>query len=278
MEQTRYSDVRPSPIAGRWYPGSKEALSAELQRYLDRVTEVSLSGKLFGLIVPHAGYFYSGQIAAHAFKRICGKSYQRVVVLSPLHAPHRGIILTSGHDAYRTPLGHVPVDRVALSTLSEHLPITPIRDDQEHSLEIELPFLQHCLKGDFSLVPLMLRAQDARQCEQLGSVLTAVFKETLQETLFIASTDLSHFFSAAKAKELDAAMLARIEAPDPAGVMALEDRGEGFACGRAAIATLLYAAMAAGSVRVSILKYGHSGEASGDSSSVVGYGAAAVLI
>jgi hypothetical protein len=270
---------RPSPIAGTWYPGSPEALARSVDAQLASATSARPPGDLVALIVPHAGHRYSGAVASQAFHLLRGVSVETVVVVAPMHHPYSGRILTSSHPAYQTPLGAVPVDREALEAVDGALPanlhLERVARDAEHSLEIELPFLQRALKGPFGLVPLMLRDQSAATAEALGGALALALRN--RSCLLVASSDLSHFYPDAVARELDAYLLARVEAFDPRGVLEAEEQGKGFACGRSAIAAVLWAARGLGATRVHLLGYATSGEVTGDTTSVVGYGAAVVV-
>ena len=137
---------RPSPIAGTWYPGSPEALARSVDAQLAGATSVRPAGDLVALIVPHAGHRYSGAVACQAFHLLHGISVETVVVISPMHHPYPGRILTSAHPAYQTPLGDVAIDGEMLDAVEAALPaglrLERVAQDAEHSLEIELPFLQ----------------------------------------------------------------------------------------------------------------------------------------
>lgn len=270
---------RPSPIAGTWYPGSPEALARSVDAQLAGATSTRPAGEIVALIVPHAGHRYSGAIAGQAFHLLRGASVETVVVVSPMHQPYPGRILTSAHPAYQTPLGTVRIDGEMLDALQAALPaglrIERVARDAEHSLEIELPFLQRALSGPFRLVPLMLRDQSAETAEALGRALAATLRG--RSCLLVASSDLSHFYPDDVARVLDAYLLAQVEAFDPRGVIEAEEQGKGFACGRAAIAAVLWAAQGLDASRVHLLGYASSGEVTGDTASVVGYGAAAVV-
>lgn len=277
MNSQAFSDVRPSPIAGQWYPGDRDRLIAMVDRFMERAPQVAIDGQIVGLVAPHAGYIYSGPVAGCAFALVRGMSFERVVVVSPMHYLYSAPILTTAHEAYATPLGTVPVDHKALEALAQRVRLSAIRDDEEHSLEIELPFLQRALKEPFVLVPLMLRDQSYTTAEALGKALAEVIgSDNHSKTLLVASSDLSHFYSDERARALDRLMLERIEAFDPQGVIRIEDEGKAFACGRAAIATVLVAARALGADAVKIVGYGTSADATGDRQRVVGYGAAAI--
>lgn len=268
-------DIRPSPIAGQWYPGGERQLAASIDRMLAGAPAADIPGEVIGLLAPHAGHVYSGAIAARAFKLVEGKSFDRVILLGPMHQPTPGRLLTTAHDAYETPLGRIPVDRVTLQQLEQRLAIRPIRYDPEHSLEIELPFLQRALDGPFSLVPLMLRDQSYPAAQQIGEAIAETLG-TAVGTLIIASSDLSHFYADADARALDEVMLGRVADFDPQGVVRVEEQGLAFACGRGAIAAMLVAAKALGADSVEIVGVGTSADTSGDAERVVGYGSAVV--
>jgi AmmeMemoRadiSam system protein B len=239
-----------------------------------------LEGEVVGVIAPHAGHRYSGEVAAHAFRCFQGLSPEIVVVVSPLHQPYTGRLYTTAHDLFGTPLGNVPVAHSLIdqleAALKKHaeLPIERIRNDQEHSLEIELPFIQRVLTSPFLLLPIMLRDQSRATCEALGHTLADVLAD--KSHVLVASSDLSHFKSAEQARQLDTAVLGRIEDFDPAGVLAVEEQRIGFACGRGAMASVLWAAQDLGANRVEILNYATSGDVTGDLTAVVGYAAAVI--
>jgi len=153
--------------------------------------------------------------------------------------------------------------------------LTPVSHDPEHSLDIELPFLQRALASEFKLLPIMVRSQDRHVLEVLGRSLAEVLKGKMFN--LVASTDLSHYYDQQTAKKLDGEMLKQIESFSPEGVLEAEQRGTGFACGHAAIATVLWACRVLGADSVKLLNYATSGDVTGDYASVVGYGAAAVL-
>jgi AmmeMemoRadiSam system protein B len=274
------TDIRPSPIAGTWYPGSSSALARSVDQQLAEAETAPPSGTVVGLIVPHAGHIYSGLVAACAFNVLRGLNPKIVAIVSPLHQYHPGQLLTTGHAAYATPLGTIPVHHELVSRLAQRLSddcglsLTRVRNDQEHSLEIELPFLQRVLSEPFELIPLMLRDQSPQVVESVGHSLAAILAG--QSALLVASSDLSHFYPDAIARRMDAAVLARIQAFNPAAVLSAEEEGVGFACGRGAVAAVLWAARDLGADRVQVLRHATSGDVTGDTSAVVGYGAAVI--
>jgi hypothetical protein len=273
-------DIRPSPIAGRWYPGDASQLADSVDGYINAALLPEIGGQVVGIIVPHAGHVYSGPVAGYAFRAVQGMRPELVVVVSPMHQPYSQPFLTCAHQAYQTPLGAIRVDQEAVSALNQDLEaelgfgLTPVRNDNEHSLEIELPFLQRVIASEFRLLPVMVRDQTPSVVETFGRSLARVLSK--RSVLLVASSDLSHFYDQLQAEQLDAEMLSRVEAFDPLGVLQAEEEGKGFACGRNAIAAVLWAAKELGADSVKILKHATSGDVTGDYSGVVGYAAAII--
>jgi MEMO1 family protein len=273
-------DVRPSPIAGRWYPAEAGNLARSVDEYLEAAVLPEITGEVVAVMAPHAGHLYSGPVAGYAFAALRGCRPEVVAVISPMHYPARHALLTSAHAAYQTPLGAVPVDRAALAEVDRVLQaelgfgLSRVFHDTEHSLEIELPFLQRALAGDFRLLPVMVRDQSARVARALGNALAKALEG--RPAVLVASTDLSHFYPVEQARALDSEVLRAVEALDPQGVIRAEEEGRGFACGRSALAAVLWAAKALGADSARVLRHATSGDVTGDYSGVVGYGAAVI--
>lgn len=274
-------DIRPSPIAGQWYPGDPQRLSVSVDRYINEAKLPELKGDVVAIITPHAGHVYSGPVAGYAFAALRGLKPELVAVISPMHHPYHEPLLTTAHAAYATPLGAIPVDAEAVRQVDELLlnelgfGLEYIRRDREHSLEIELPFLQRVIGSEFKLLPIMVRDQSVKVTRSLGQCLAKTLRG--RNALLVASTDLSHFYPQQIANDLDDEMLRCIESFDPEAVISAEEQGRGFACGRGAVATVLWAAKDLGADRVVVLNHATSGDVTGDTSQVVGYGAAVVL-
>ncbi|MBN1147044.1 MAG: AmmeMemoRadiSam system protein B [Anaerolineales bacterium] len=279
-------DLRPSPLAGQWYPANPNQLAAQVDQYMEAARLPELDGDVVAIVAPHAGYLYSGPVAGYAFAAVRGLAADVVVVASPMHQPYYEALLTTKHDAYATPLGAIPVHREALGALDSYLmeelnlTLTPVTRDREHSLEIELPFLQRALAKPFSLVPIMLRDQSSAIARGLGKALAHLIGQggllADQTVILVASTDLSHFYPQQVANKLDAEILRQVEAFDPAGVIRTDELGKGYACGRGALAAVLWAAKELGADRAQVLHHATSGDVTGDHDSVVGYGAAVI--
>lgn len=274
------SAIRPSPIAGSWYPGSRDALLSDIRGYLAQAAPCVIKDKIFGLIAPHAGYFYSGAAAGYAYRCVQGQSYDICAVFSPLHDFQPYDFLTTGHTAYATPLGEIPVASALVNEIDENLGASSdlylqrIANDREHSLEIQLPFLQVALKEQFKLLPVMVRTHDPEKLQAAASVIAKSFGS--KRVLVVASTDLSHFYPERIANTYDKAMTTHFIDFDPEGVLRAEVKQEGFACGAGAVALALWTTRLLGASKVTLLHHTTSAEASGDTSSVVGYAAAAI--
>jgi AmmeMemoRadiSam system protein B len=265
--------VRRSVIAGSWYPGTEAQLLKTVQGYLDNVEKEELDGELVGLISPHAGYIYSGQVAAYAYKQLDGALYDAVAVISPVHHMLMGRFAITNATAYETPLGLVEVDGELVEAMDREIDLTRVSQDNEHSLEIQLPFLQAVL-DEFKLLPIMMGDQELSSCQKLGAALAKVLKG--KNALLVASTDLSHFHSYGTAVRLDEIVLERVGAYDPEGLANDLRRGKCEACGGGPVIAVMLAAQGLGANRAKVLKYMNSGDVTGDHSQVVGYMAAAL--
>lgn len=275
------AEIRPSPIAGTWYEANPQRLAQMVDGFLNAVALPPLEGRPVAVVAPHAGHRYSGAVAGYAFAAVRGLTAEVVAVVSPMHHPYPSPLLTTAHTAYGTPLGAVQVSHEMVALLDEKLRarlgvgLKPVANDPEHSLEIELPFLQRALAAPFRLLPVMVRAQKREISRALGQALAETLAD--RNALLVASTDLSHFYDVRTARQLDQTLLAQVEAFSPEGLFDVEEQGKGEACGLGALAAVLWAARELGAQAVRVLHYATSGEVTGDFHSVVGYGAAVVL-
>ena len=254
--------IKHPVVAGLFYPGSPQELQSTVDSFM-REARTAEERRPRALIAPHAGYRYSGPVAASAYATLgpWADAIRRVVVLAPSHrVPFRGIALSSA-DAFETPLGDIPVDRVAVRSLTG-LPGVLVLDAafaEEHALEVQLPFLQRTL-GEFTLVPLVIGDAEGADVER---VIEALHDD---DTLIVVSSDLSHYHPYDDCQRRDRATSALIEDLDA------DDIGPYDACGAYPIRGLLKAARAHG-WQVATLDLRNSGDTSGDKSRVVGYGA-----
>lgn len=257
--------VRPPAVAGTFYPADRGALRAAIQRSFDGAARVPIGAPApSAIVVPHAGYVYSGPVAASAYLRIeaARASIRRVVLLGPSHrVPLRGLALSSA-DVWATPFGCVSIDTEAANLLRE-FPLVGVNDmahGPEHSLEVQLPFLQTVL-DDFALVPLVVGAAST---DEVASVIEALW--TGADTLLVVSTDLSHYHSYDDAVHLDTRTAAAIAALRP------EHITDDAACGARPLRGLLRVADKR-HLSIEQLDLRNSGDTAGDGHSVVGYGA-----
>jgi AmmeMemoRadiSam system protein B len=255
-------NVRQPAVAGQFYPGTAEPLQEMLTEFLEDITPTDLVPK--AIIAPHAGYIYSGPIAASAYAHLgdAGETIRRVVLLGPAHRVSVQGVAASSADAFATPLGTIPVDKAAVSAIVK-LPQVQFRDDAhafEHSLEVHLPFLQN-LCDDFSIVPL---AVGGASTAEVAEVLEALWGGP--ETLIVISSDLSHYHDYETARQMDSATSKAIED------LRLEDIGREQACGRVSIQGLLQVARDRG-LKACTVDLRNSGDTAGPRSQVVGYGA-----
>lgn len=277
-------DVRPSPIAGQWYEADPEMLARNVDEYLEEAQLPELDGEVIAVIAPHAGHTYSGVIAGYAFAALRSRRPDLVAVIAPMHHPYFEPLITTAHDAYSTPLGDVPVDKDAMLELDVILKselgfgLSPVSNDKEHSIEIELPFLQRLFsseKSKWKLLPVMVRAREPEVSQGLGKALAKVLRD--KNFALVASTDLSHFYNHKTALNYDRTMLNEIESFNPEGAFDVERAGKGFACGLGAFTAVMWASRELGADKVKLLRHATSGDVTGDYSSVVGYAAAVIL-
>lgn len=263
--------VRKSILAGSWYPGDPVVLRSDITGYFQKASTPELQGNVVGLVVPHAGYIYSGQVAAHAYKLVRDHKYDAVILVGPSHRVAFGGVSIFSEGAFETPLGVVPVDEnlaSAMKRASSMIIDFPAAHTQEHSLEIQLPFLQVALK-DLSFIPLVMGDQSAATCRELASVIGQVARD--RHLLLVASSDLSHFHNDREAQKLDGVALKYIQDSDVEGLLDSLTRDKTEACGGGPIAAVMLAAQKLGARHAALLKYANSGDVTGDKSSVVGY-------
>jgi AmmeMemoRadiSam system protein B len=235
-----------------------------------------LHGELIALVAPHAGLMYSGPVAAHAYRLLRGRSFAVAVLVGPSHfiGFHGVAIHRSG--AFATPLGLAPIDEECAAALASAAPIVrehPAAHAREHSLEMQLPFLQHVAPG-IEIVPLVMGFQTRATANALGDALAAVLQG--RNALLVASTDLSHYNDAATAARLDAVVIDCVNRFDADALQAALDRRPEHACGGGPTVAVMRAARALGAREAVVLQYADSGDVSGDKSAVVGYLAAAL--
>lgn len=278
--------VRESALAGTWYPADPAELKKLVDSFLGSSPARQLDQPIRALIVPHAGYAYSGPVAARAFALLRGQSPRRVVILAPSH--HSGFqgISVAEVSAYRTPLGEIPLDQSAVARLrgSPLWTAEPKAHEREHSIEIELPLLQRALTPGWELVPVLVGVLDNDQYLQAAELLKPLANA---ETLVVVSSDFTHYGerfdylpfpvddkAPARVRELDEWAIGQIRAKSPQGFFDYQESTGITVCGYRAIAILL--SMLGPQASVESVAYDTSGDLTGDWTSSVSYAALAI--
>jgi len=265
--------VRRPAVAGSWYPGTAPALAAALDRHLS-TTARDLQGDLVAIVAPHAGLMYSGPVAAHAYRLLRGRAFDVAVLVGPSHFV--GFDGVSVHTrGFETPLGVADVDSACAARLVGSTSLVrdyPAAHAREHSLEMQVPFLQHLAPG-VPIVPLLMGYQTAETARALGEGLTTVLQG--RRALIVASTDLSHYHDAVTAATLDRVVIDCVQRFDADALQGALDAQPDHACGGGPTVAVMRAARALGARDAVVLQYADSGDVSGDKTAVVGYLAAA---
>jgi AmmeMemoRadiSam system protein B len=277
------TDIRPAAVAGSWYPASADRLAREVDDYIGRA-QVDVHDAPIAIVAPHAGLKYSGPVAAFAYRAVQHGDYDAAVLVGPSHFVAFNGVAIWPRGAWQTPFGAVQVAEdlaCAIAAASSDVIEHPPAHGREHSLEMQLPFLAHLLPG-VPFVPMVMGYQDRETAFALADALTSAIasrtaaRERAERVLLVASSDLSHYEDAPTARAMDAVVLREVERLDPEGLMQALEREPHHACGGGPIVAVLHAARRLGATRGRVLKYGDSGDVSGDKSSVVGYMAAGI--
>lgn len=272
---TTMNNIRQPAVAGLFYPSDSFKLRAEIQTMLSAAESKSVTSNIFGIILPHAGYTYSGNTAAYGFNLLKNKNYKKVIIISPSHREYfAGVSIFNG-DAYKTPLGVVNVDKELAQKIIEGSKTISFGMEghrQEHAIEVQIPFLQTVLM-DFKIVPIVMGDQGKVFVDDLAEQISKV---TDEKTVILASSDLSHFYSKQKATELDSIVAKHILDFDYEKLQNDLDNRKCEACGGGPIVVLMKAAVLLGMKKSELLNRSDSGDVSGDNSEVVGYLSAAI--
>jgi AmmeMemoRadiSam system protein B len=273
-------DVRPAAVAGTWYPSSPVRLVADLERYVEDVSDdavdVPAEANLVALIAPHAGLVYSGPVAAYAYRLLRSRKYETVVLVGPSHYVAFAGASVWPRGAFETPLGNLAIDEEVAAAIVSACPIVQelaSAHGREHSLEMQLPFLA-AYAPHSRIVPLVMGHQSRPTAFTLADCLAAVLRG--RRALLVASSDLSHFYDARTAETLDRKVIDCVDRADADGLMDLLERQPDHACGGGPMVSVIRAARALGAAKARVVRYADSGDVSGDKSSVVGYMAAAM--
>lgn len=273
--QAKPPSLQKAVVAGAFYPSDKKQLEQRIDVLLKEAEgKVQKNSQApLGLVVPHAGYDYSGRVAAVAYRQIAGKPYKTVFILGPSHyAPYQGVSIYP-YGAWETPLGRVPIDEQSAASLMEQCSFVRYLApafEREHSVEVQLPFLQKVLEN-FKIVPLVIGKMSGPELRSLADYLATRIEQNPGRVLVIASSDLSHYHPYHEANAMDRTTLKLIEAVDLRTLRKSMESGTSELCGSQAVTTLMRVAENTGA-RARLLEYANSGDVSGDRVRVVGYG------
>lgn len=270
---------RSPAVAGQFYAGGKAALEEQIESAFEHPVgpgSVPTGGtgakQPVGLVSPHAGYPFSGPVAAHGFARLAASGRPDVVIIvGPNHGRRGRSLAISGAEAWETPLGTVPVHDELRETLAskDGLEIDETTHAGEHSLEVQVPFLQYLYEDPVPIVPIVMSRQDQTRVDQLSSALVDSVPDW-SDVVLVASTDLTHYEPAERAERNDEPIRAAIESVDPAAILDAK-RGGHSMCGPGPTAVALQVARDQQVEQGTVLSYATSGDTAGDTDSVVGY-------
>jgi hypothetical protein len=267
------AEIREAAVAGMFYPADPDELADLVDGYLADAPDVSVPGPVTAVIAPHAGYIYSGAIAAAAYRHIDTDGYDTVIVIAPSHYLSFDGVSVNDRGSYETPLGQVPLDMELIEAIrggGERIDYAAGAHVKEHAVEVQLPFLQRVL-GDFELVPMVMGNQDYDLCVETARAVADAVEESGKRVLLVASTDLSHYHSHDEAMMLDGVFRDLVIANNPEGLYDALFRGSCEACGSGAVISVMLAANRLGACDVIETASGDSARASGDYTRVVGY-------
>ena len=275
-------NVRQPGVAGSFYPADPMVLGAMIDDMLRHASPPPITDPIVAVVAPHAGYQYSGPVAAYTYAALKGRKFVRVVVIAPSHYEAFDFTSVFDGDAYVTPLGTVQIDKAFAKQLVNMSPTirlssqghVPTPKGAEHALEVELPWLQRVL-GDFQLVPVVMGDQSYESSRALGVALAKMIQGS--DTLILASSDLSHYHPYDEAVKIDHKTLNALQAWDYFSMSQNFEMRVWEACGGAPIVAAMIAAERMGANQALVLKYANSGDVTGDHSRVVGYSAVALV-
>jgi AmmeMemoRadiSam system protein B len=279
--------IRKPAVAGSFYPNEPAALRSMVDGFMAGVTRSQVAGRIIGLMSPHAGYTFSGQVAAYGYREIKAKAYDTVIILGPSHHVYLRGASVGNFDAYATPLGRVPVNRELVDALLDAGKFFSFSEEahaREHSIETQLPFLQRVL-CNFDILPILMGAPSMKEIKGISKALAGVIQG--RNVLLVASSDMSHYPAYRDAREVDSRTLSIIETFDPEQVFRSEARAlcrgvENLSttlCGLGSVVTVMTAAKELGANAATVLHYANSGDVAyggyQEKRRVVGYGAVA---
>ncbi|MCX5687631.1 MAG: AmmeMemoRadiSam system protein B [Candidatus Omnitrophica bacterium] len=271
-------DIRKPAVAGAFYPANKEELTRQVDDFLANAKKTDIKGSIIALIVPHAGYIYSGQVAAYSFKQLEGVSFKKIIIISPSHYIGFDGISVYNQGLFETPLGLVKIDEELANKITQknkHFVFYPQAHQKEHAIEVEIPFLQRVYKNkDFKIVPIVMGNPISGDIKILSD---ALYDAVDKDTLVIISVDLSHYHPYDKAVELDTSGISAIEKLDPDWLGQQINNGNTEIDAPIAVLAMIMFANRLGA-KAAVLKYANSGDVTGDKSRVVGYSSIVIYV
>jgi AmmeMemoRadiSam system protein B/AmmeMemoRadiSam system protein A len=273
-------EIRKPVVAGSFYDGNKDALSARIDAFLNNVKDLpAITQDVRALICPHAGYIYSAPTAAYAYRLVQGQPYDTVVIIGTSHQYGFDGCSIYPRGGYETPLGVAEIDEALASQLAKAsgFSYVPEAHAKEHSVEVQVPFVQKTLP-DAKIVPIVMGYPSRRTVYAIGNALGEALKSAGKKILIVASTDMSHYLSKEDANTVDSKTIDLIEKLNTSAIIDKVGAGENLMCGGGGVAAAILAVKKIGKPHVEVLHYADSAEASGDSERVVGYLAAAITV
>jgi MEMO1 family protein len=269
---------RKPVYAGSFYPSNPEQLKRDIEKYLNKAQKKDFKSRLLGLVTPHAGYVYSGPVAAHSYKQLIGSGTEIAIVLTPSHRARFSGASVINAGIYETPLGQIGIDeKIGQALLNEgHFSFIKEVHGPEHSLEVQAPFLQIVL-DNFLLVPIVIGDNNFNYCKAVADELYNVLKDEKRKFVIIISTDLSHYHPYSEAVKIDHAYIDALKTADEDKLESVVESRKAEACGHGPVLIGLMLSKKLGANSVEILHYANSGDTSGSKDEVVGYLAAAIL-
>jgi len=271
--------IREPVVAGQFYPENKEDLEDMIKtcfehKYGPGSQKIEPEEKIFGIVCPHAGYIYSGPTACHSYKSISSQNPELAIIIGPNHFGVGENAATATDVKWATPLGLVKVDSDAARDVSEMSSVIEIDNyshSQDHSLEVQVPMLQSIFSNEFQILPIILLAQDLETARDVGNAVAEIAKK--RNSIIVASSDFTHYEENSFAHQQDKALIEPILEMDVERFYQVLREKRVTACGYGAIASTMIACKNLGATKGELLSYATSGDVSGDTDSVVGYGA-----
>lgn len=270
---------RPPAVAGMFYPSNPDELRTTLdhsfrnQKFGPGLPPPSMTKrKIYGILTPHAGYMYSGPVAANGYYHISSQDFTNAVIVGPNHYGIGSGVATMKEGVWETPFGQVEVNSAWTQGMSERSNVVDFDDvahSRDHCLEVQLPFLQY-IRDQFTIVPVILRMQDIDTAYDLGKAISETVNDS-NDTVLIASSDLTHYEPNESAHKKDSELINAILDLDVPKFYSVLERMDVSACGYGAIASIMVAARSLGATKGELLKYATSGDVTGDTGPVVGY-------